>query len=193
MKVYWKHLISIWVVGDHEICNEKPSDEFIEQTCQRKNNDESEYEVKVDCGISPYDVLPNDQRFYTYEGSLTTPPCYESVQWVMYKCPIRVSRRVSFRAFFQTRRKIYFSQFLESLRRYRQLFGLFTTNSKSDWSCYFQAFKALQAVKDAEGHPIKEYGVRRPLQVYKYSINCLLLNSIFLRGMNLQWHRPSVF
>ncbi|XP_022342986.2 nacrein-like protein [Crassostrea virginica] len=104
---------------DHEICNEKPSDEFIEQTCQRKNNDESEYEVKVDCGISPYDLLPNDQRFYTYQGSLTTPPCYESVQWVMYKCPIRVSRR---------------------------------------------AFKALQAVKDAEGHPIKEYGVRRPLQ-----------------------------
>lgn len=41
------------------------------------------------------DLLPSDQEsFYTYEGSLTTPPCSESVTWIVMKCPIAVSVNV---------------------------------------------------------------------------------------------------
>lgn len=39
-------------------------------------------------------------KYYTYKGSLTTPPCYESVRWIVLKRKIRVNNRqlTSFRA-----------------------------------------------------------------------------------------------
>lgn len=36
-------------------------------------------------------LLPEDQRYYTYMGSLTTPPCSEGVLWVVLKAPMQVS------------------------------------------------------------------------------------------------------
>jgi carbonic anhydrase len=36
-------------------------------------------------------LLPDDQRYYTYMGSLTTPPCSEGVLWVVLKSPVQVS------------------------------------------------------------------------------------------------------
>jgi len=38
-------------------------------------------------------VLPKDRdHFYAYGGSLTTPPCTEGVQWVVFKEPIEFSK-----------------------------------------------------------------------------------------------------
>ncbi|XP_061184854.1 nacrein-like protein [Saccostrea echinata] len=73
-------------------CGQRPSEETIQDKCIPKNG-ERHHDVQVECGISPIDVLPYDQRFYTYKGSLTTPPCYETVQWIVFKCPIRVTRK----------------------------------------------------------------------------------------------------
>lgn len=50
--------------------------------------------VDVTEGITPSDVLPHDWSYFTYQGSLTTPPCYETVTWINMRCPIKVSRRV---------------------------------------------------------------------------------------------------
>ncbi|XP_061196901.1 uncharacterized protein LOC133205170 [Saccostrea echinata] len=43
----------------------------------------TEYDHKtIVTGLRPIDMLPNDtSRYYHYAGSLTTPPCYESVSW----------------------------------------------------------------------------------------------------------------
>jgi carbonic anhydrase len=36
-------------------------------------------------------LLPADRRYYTYMGSLTTPPCSEGVLWMVMKTPVPVS------------------------------------------------------------------------------------------------------
>lgn len=45
-------------------------------------------------GFNPASLLPEDtSRYWTYVGSLTTPPCWETVTFVLFKQPIRVSER----------------------------------------------------------------------------------------------------
>jgi carbonic anhydrase len=36
-------------------------------------------------------LLPKDQRYYTYMGSLTTPPCSEGVLWLVMQQPVSIS------------------------------------------------------------------------------------------------------
>ena len=36
-------------------------------------------------------LLPSDRRYYTYMGSLTTPPCSEGVLWMVMKTPVPIS------------------------------------------------------------------------------------------------------
>jgi carbonic anhydrase len=38
-------------------------------------------------------LLPPDRRYYTFSGSLTTPPCTEDVTWFVLKTPERISQR----------------------------------------------------------------------------------------------------
>ncbi len=42
---------------------------------------------------SPAALLPLDQSFYTFMGSLTTPPCSEGVRWLVMKNPLSISAR----------------------------------------------------------------------------------------------------
>jgi carbonic anhydrase len=37
-------------------------------------------------------LLPPDRRYYTYMGSLTTPPCSEGVTWVVMRQPVQLSQ-----------------------------------------------------------------------------------------------------
>lgn len=41
--------------------------------------------------ISPASLLPEKPAFYTFTGSLTTPPCSEGVRWVVMKTPVELS------------------------------------------------------------------------------------------------------
>lgn len=48
--------------------------------------------TEIPGGFDPASLLPADKsRYWTYTGSLTTPPCYESVRFLLFKEPIQVS------------------------------------------------------------------------------------------------------
>ncbi len=36
-------------------------------------------------------LLPEDKRYFRYNGSLTTPPCTEGVRWLILKAPVPAS------------------------------------------------------------------------------------------------------
>jgi carbonic anhydrase len=42
--------------------------------------------------INPGGLLPGDRGYWTYEGSLTTPPCTEGVRWFVMENTVSVSR-----------------------------------------------------------------------------------------------------
>jgi carbonic anhydrase len=41
--------------------------------------------------INAVDLLPNEKGYYTFAGSLTTPPCSEQVTWYVLKSPVQIS------------------------------------------------------------------------------------------------------
>lgn len=46
---------------------------------------------EVNVAINADDLLPKTRTYYTYTGSLTTPPCTENVKWLVLKTPIQMS------------------------------------------------------------------------------------------------------
>jgi carbonic anhydrase len=48
-------------------------------------------EVRAGARIDLSQLLPEDKRYYTYMGSLTTPPCSEGVLWMVMKQPVPIS------------------------------------------------------------------------------------------------------
>jgi carbonic anhydrase len=48
-------------------------------------------ELAAPVAIDLNQLLPEDRRYYTYMGSLTTPPCSEGVLWMVMKQPVQLS------------------------------------------------------------------------------------------------------
>jgi carbonic anhydrase len=48
-------------------------------------------EVREKVQINANGLLPADRGYYTFDGSLTTPPCTEDVTWFVLKQPVAVS------------------------------------------------------------------------------------------------------
>lgn len=47
--------------------------------------------IAADAGIDPNGLLPQARGYFTYAGSLTTPPCSETVSWMLLTDPIEVA------------------------------------------------------------------------------------------------------
>ena len=52
---------------------------------------EVDQEVVPSVAIDLNDLLPKDRSYYTFMGSLTTPPCSEDVLWMVFKQPVTIS------------------------------------------------------------------------------------------------------
>jgi len=48
-------------------------------------------EMVVNDNINLLNLMPANKKYYTYTGSLTTPPCTQGVNWVILKTPIEIS------------------------------------------------------------------------------------------------------
>lgn len=48
--------------------------------------------TETDVDVNLFKLLPKShEEFFTYQGGLTTPPCYESVRWIVNRSPIYIS------------------------------------------------------------------------------------------------------
>lgn len=45
-----------------------------------------------DVQVNAAELLPPDRAYYTFPGSLTTPPCSEGVTWIVMQTPVTVSK-----------------------------------------------------------------------------------------------------
>ena len=52
---------------------------------------EKEKENSTAVTVETATLLPRDRGYYTFQGSLTTPPCNEDVRWFVLKSPVKVS------------------------------------------------------------------------------------------------------
>ena len=52
---------------------------------------EVDQEVAPALAVDLNDLLPKERSYYTYMGSLTTPPCTEDVLWMVFKQPVAIS------------------------------------------------------------------------------------------------------
>jgi carbonic anhydrase len=48
--------------------------------------------VKISDMVNPGGLLPANRGYWTYMGSLTTPPCTEGVRWFVFQQPVTLSR-----------------------------------------------------------------------------------------------------
>ena len=51
---------------------------------------EKEKETSVKATVDAGTLLPGDKGYYTFQGSLTTPPCSEEVRWFVLKAPVKI-------------------------------------------------------------------------------------------------------
>ena len=52
---------------------------------------QKEKEISVKATVDAAALLPGDKGYYTFQGSLTTPPCSEGVRWFVLKTPVKIA------------------------------------------------------------------------------------------------------
>lgn len=81
-----KNEIAVLAVMAKEGESSEPFD-FLEEYLPVGNGETKLINAYFDLNLN----LPKEKDYYTYNGSLTTPPCTQNVTWFVYKTPITVS------------------------------------------------------------------------------------------------------
>ena len=68
------------------------SNPVIDRIWQQLPSAAGQIKVADEQSINVADLLPRDGTYFTYTGSLTTPPCTEGVKWVVLSAPVTVSQ-----------------------------------------------------------------------------------------------------
>lgn len=66
---------------------------FLSHLWERMPMEHGETRIFEDARLSVAALLPLKQAYYTFMGSLTTPPCSEGVRWVVLKQPVSLSAK----------------------------------------------------------------------------------------------------
>ena len=74
------------------LMEEGKANDFIKTLWSNLPKDEGKEHAITDLKINANQLLPKHMNYYTYSGSLTTPPCSEIVNWFVLKTPIEVSK-----------------------------------------------------------------------------------------------------
>lgn len=70
---------------------ERGRDQPIVQTVWNNLPLEKQQALPAQVQLDPTRLLPEDRGYYTYMGSLTTPPCSEGVLWMVMRQPVQIS------------------------------------------------------------------------------------------------------
>lgn len=74
------------------LMKEGKGNDFIKTLWNNLPKNQGKEHVVADLKINASQLLPINTSYYTYSGSLTTPPCSEIVNWYVLKAPIEVSK-----------------------------------------------------------------------------------------------------
>jgi len=64
---------------------------LIERIWQQLPSEAGQMKIADEQSINVAGLLPKDATYFTYTGSLTTPPCTEGVKWIVLSAPVTVS------------------------------------------------------------------------------------------------------
>jgi len=73
------------------LLQEGTSKPLIDQLWNHLPSEKEKEQVVSGVSINAADLLPAGHGYYTFDGSLTTPPCSEQVVWFVLKQPVHVS------------------------------------------------------------------------------------------------------
>lgn len=74
------------------LVEEGKNNDLIGQIWRHLPHDKDKHHIFPNERVNILDLIPHDKKAYYYSGSLTTPPCSESVHWLVIEKPIEFSK-----------------------------------------------------------------------------------------------------
>lgn len=78
-------VVAVFVTGEGNVENPFLSKYYAEFPAEQMKEEATATSINLD------DILPLQRSYYTYTGSLTTPPCTQGLRWIVLKEPVKAS------------------------------------------------------------------------------------------------------